>query len=257
VFGRTAVSLVALVLVIACVLAGCSKSKAASPPRTIRSTPTAPKETTVLPGKGFAVSPTNLTVNQHVTFSGSGCPVGDRVVASIGRSSVAHGTVVRVLPHPDGSWTTTVAVDDSTQVGDRDASAVCVDGESGDAVFRYPPVDVQVTTYRHLYVAPDTTVQAGTTLTVVPTAPCPSGFPAGALIALQPPDSRAFHDAAVDGSAVFDLDASGNWTGHMTVSTKTAPGAYVLDAICVGPTRTFNAWYESVPITVTERTGSH
>ena len=117
VFGRTAVSLVALILVIACVLAGCSRSKAAAPPRSTRPTVTQPRETTVLPGKGFAVSPTNLTVNQHVTFFGSGCPVGDRVVASIGRSSVAHGTVIRVLPRPDGSWTTTVAVDDSTQVG--------------------------------------------------------------------------------------------------------------------------------------------
>ena len=43
----------------------------------------------------------------------------------------------------------------------------------------------------------------------------------------------------------------------MTISTKTTPGAYVLDAICVGPTRTFNVWYESVPITVTEHTDSH
>lgn len=170
---------------------------------------------------------------------------------------MAHGTQVRVVTHADGSWNTTTLVDDSTQVGDRDASAVCVDGESGKAVFRYTPLDVHVATYRHLFVAPDTTVQAGTTLTVIPTAPCPEGFPAGALIAFHTPDAKAFNDAAVDGSAVFDLAADGNWTGHMTVSASTAPGSYVLDAICVGPSRTFNAWYQSVPITVTERTGGN
>ena len=240
-------------LVIGCLLAGCSNSTASAPSQAapVPTSSTDPRqEATVVPGKGFAVSPTNLTVNQPVTFSGSGCPPGDRVVASIGRSSVAHGTQIRALPRPDGLWTSSTRIDDSTQVGDRDASAVCVDGGSGRAVFRYPKVDVQVATYRHLYVAPATTVQPGTTLTAIPTAPCPQGSPAGALIALHPPDVNASNDATVDDSAVIDLNGAGNWAGHLTVPENTTPGAYVLDAICVGPTRTFNAWYESVPITV-------
>jgi hypothetical protein len=260
VFNRTRVISVALILAIACILAGCSTRTAAAPPPTTPSatSTSAPKQATTAPlGKRFAVTPTDVTVNQPVTFSGSGCPVGDRVVASIGRSSVAHGTQARALPHPDGSWTTTVAVDDSTQVGDRDAAAACVDEESGRAIFRYPPLDVQVTTYRHLYVAPDTTVQPGTTLTAIPTAPCPQGPPAGALIDLHRPDVNAFNKPTVDDSAVIDLNGAGNWAGHLTVPDNSAPGSYVLDAICVGPNQTLNAWYESVPITVTERTGSH
>jgi hypothetical protein len=254
------VSLIALALAIACLLAGCSKSKATAPPQTAPSatSSSAPKQaTTERLGKRFAVTPTGLTIHQPVTFSGAGCPLGDRVVASIGRSSVAHGTQIHVVPSADGAWNMTVVVDDSTQVGDREASAVCIDGASGSAVFRYPPVDVHVDTYRHLYVAPDTTVQPGTTLAVIPTAPCPEGFPAGALIALHTPDANVINDATVDDSAVFDLNGAGNWSGQLTVPANTAPGSYVLDAICVGPSRTFNAWYESVPITVTERTGGH
>ncbi len=204
----------------------------------------------------FTVSPPTVTVGQPVTFSGTGCPPMDKVNVGFGSGSTTSGTTAgRVQPNAAGDWTVTTRVGDSTPLGSQNASASCLPPPYNYVgALDYRAVTVVVDSFRGLSVAP-TSVPAGSAITVTPTAPCDSGFPAGIQVEVATSAGNIFTDQPIDGpaSVVFaarDLDANGNWTQVLVVPANTTPATYYVNAACAGPSRSYNAFYTPVSIDV-------
>ncbi len=237
-----------------------SSNTAASTTTTHRGSepPTSTTATTsaALGPRTFTVAPASVTVGRPVTFSGTACPATDVVLGEIAATSATAGTQIQVAPAADGSWSATVAVGDATMPGRIDAHATCVVSATHAPVFGYSPVTVTVGTPRHIAVEPAGAVPAGTTLALTPSAACPQQSPPGWVLALlQAPDASLFNTEPVvaGGQLLIDLGADGRWSGSLVVPALTPPGRYVLNTTCAGPSRSIDAWYVPVSITVVPR----
>ncbi len=186
-----------------------------------------------------------------VTFSGTGCPQSDVARVLIDWTSTTAGTQVdNITPGPDGSWTATAKVGDSTMLGTRQAGAVCANRDTHDTVFSYPLVAVRVSTFRRLQVSPPSVARPGDRLTVVGSAACPpQPVRIGVTFGIASPGR--FAGASPDiATGVVTTPTDHAWTGILTVPRATPPGHYVINAYC-SYTRDYDAWYEPLPIVVT------
>jgi hypothetical protein len=189
-------------------------------------------------------------VGGHVRFSGTGCPAGETVIIWIDDFSTGGGVLEQTRSTADGSWRTSAVVGDPTVPGTRTAHAECTTTPNHVTIFEYKPVRVRVTTTRAVHVEPDTSVHPGSTLTITETGGCPDG---GAVVVLQRPGASIFNVEPTNagGYADFALDSTGAWRGELVVPLTTKPGAYELNVTCAGFSRSVNAFYPLVPITVT------
>jgi hypothetical protein len=246
-------------------LAACSSSSKSATTPTSTITASGPRTTTTTTisaatlaqqltrPRAFVVTPAHLVVGGKATFSGTGCPASATVVIGIDDLSTGRGVFTQTTPAASGAWRTSAFVSDFTIPGTRTAHAACATTPDHETIFQYNPVRVQVTTRRAVHVQPGTTVHPGSTLIITETGGCPMG---DAIVALQRPGTSIFNVEPTNpggpvGFADFAPDATGAWHGRLVVPAKTTPGAYVLNVICVGPSRSFNAFYPLVPITVT------
>ena len=140
-----------------------------------------------------------------------------------------NSSVLTIMPDANGSWRATAVVGDRSGIGRVEASAACLPGAPVD---RYTPIFIEVSTYRHLIVAPGTSVQAGTTLTIHGVGTCPSDLH-GMAVYLGTHYAPGYAPP-VPGTKylVFPTDANGNWSTTLAIPTSTPPGAYVLNAQC-------------------------
>jgi len=247
--GGLSLSVLALTVVATGVVAGCGRDKSTAPQTGRPTSSVSPRATRHALPRKFVVSPTRLKIGLRVTFAGTGCPADARVSAAVGGGSIAHGVSESITPRPDGSWSATAIVDDSTPLGTQHAEASCVTAASSEHIFGYKPVRVEVSTFRTLHVVSDSPVRPGTTLTLTQTGGCPSG---DALAVLQTRGTNRFSVEPVGGGTASDFrpDPAGNWRGTLRVPTNIAPGTYELNVTCAGPSRSLNAWYPIVSVTV-------
>ena len=254
----------AAMLVSATLLAGCGVNAStdgqsvgattANTTKTSTSKPRPAKTTTttqpiLVPGtkRSLVASPAVVAIGQTLTVSGAGCPFGGRV-----QELSPAGFSVNVKPIADGTWSVTATVPDNSGIGTLPVTAVCF-GPKLSAAEPYTPVEVQVTTYRHLEVQPGTTVHPGTTLTITAVGGCP-GPNAPAETFSDPEvyinftkDNRA--DAGVQQQVL--QRGSSTPTGSLFVPAQLAPGAYLLSAECDdNEDRKVDGYYTPVPITV-------
>lgn len=138
-------------------------------------------------------------------------------------------------------------VGDSTMLGSRQAIAYCALRSLVRRVFQYEPVNVEISTYRRIEVAPGTTVRGGTTLDVTPVGRCPFPIISQASVTFQSRlgDRGTFQPTY--GTITGHPD--GSWTARMFVPADTSPGPYELVATCVY-SRSYTTFYPVVPITV-------
>ena len=246
--ARTALAALAALIAAAFAACGSETENAAKNVGATVSTTTAPTGTTLSEppaGSTFELSTTDLRVGQPVTFSGSGCPPAYWVGIYAPEVTSSGGTTPEeVHPDADGRWSITVPVSDSTALGPQTAHAACKTPDRARIAFRYPPVPINVTTYRRLEVSPATTVAAGTTLDVSAVGACPEFYDASVTF-------NGTSDATKPFSALGTVaeNDNGEWTARVDIAADAAPGVYKIDALCIR-SRAFGAFYTPVTVTV-------
>jgi len=244
------------VVVASIVAAGCGADTPGavptSPAATTSTAPTRSSSTVSTSARRFSVRPTDPAVGQPVTVSGAGCPGSSVAHVAIGAANGVRGTAVEVAVGDDGTWRATVTVADGTLLGHGVATARCAERSTGRTTFEYPPVDVDVTTYRRLEVAPEA-VRPGGSVTLLAVGGCPSPNVDHATVTLEPradEDRPLVVEPVVAGAErSYSVDAQGAWQGPLPIPAATPPGDYVLRAVCGDP-RGSTAWYPMVAVTV-------
>lgn len=236
------------------------------PVTTTSSTTVPPTTTTTAPADAhLTINATNLTVGELVTVTGTGCPVGSWGMPELygGPNSpwifdgpnmgdleayfrtnsydVSEGEVTS-----DPRWSATGRVS-MVPTGPTLLGAMCMPsvGFSGPVEFQYPTlwVDVTYTPYR-LDVQPSTTVEPGATLSITSLGGgCPIEFPQVSLY------SRSHADVADARLTVADQSPVA-WHANLVVPRTLKPGAYGLEADCVGSRTVVYGTYAQRTITV-------
>jgi hypothetical protein len=137
------------------------------------------------------------------------------------------GSVRNAHAGADGSWSATGVVPDNSPVGDNvPAYADCIVEQH---VFKYAPLSLRVTTYRHLEVEPGTLVHPGDTLTVTAVGSCGIGDGFSMSVGLRKEDGDSLPGYT---DQFLTRAPDGIWSGPYVVPTIAFPGSYDLVGGC-------------------------